>query len=43
MILEQIVNEKRWEALLSDPKHAAAVDALAEGVLAELKAKNRIC
>ncbi len=38
MILEQIANEKRREALLSDPKYAAAVDALAEKALAEFKA-----
>jgi hypothetical protein len=38
MILEQIANEKRWDALLDDPKRASAVDALAEEALAEFKA-----
>ena len=38
MILEQIANEKRWDALLDDPKRASAVDALADEALAEFKA-----
>ncbi len=38
MILGRIANEKRWEELLNDPRHVAAVDALAEEALAEFKA-----
>jgi hypothetical protein len=38
MILEQIANEKRWDALLDDPTRASAVDALADEALAEFKA-----
>ncbi len=38
MILERIANDKRWDELLDDPEHAAAVDALAEEALAEFKA-----
>jgi nucleoid-associated protein YejK len=38
MILERIANDKRWEELLNDPEHAAAVDVLAEEALAEFRA-----